>query len=133
MAEIKDGSTVAVFGCGPVGLFAIINARLMGASRVFAIDGLTDRLERARHLGAECINFEKEDPIQVLSRLTGEIGVNCAIDAVGIDANHSHCGHSHSEVQWQPGDAPAQALQLGRSRLGKGWCAIDYRCLPADF
>ncbi|MEX5669113.1 zinc-binding dehydrogenase, partial [Pseudomonas neuropathica] len=56
MAEIKDDDTVAVFGCGPVGLFAIVSAKLMGAARVFAIDGLEDRLDRARELGAECIN-----------------------------------------------------------------------------
>lgn len=133
MAEIKDGSTVAVFGCGPVGLFAIISARLMGAARVFAIDGLTDRLDRARHLGAECINFEKEDPIDVLSRLTGGIGVDCAIDAVGVDANHSHCGHAHSTVQWQPGDAPAQALQWAVQGLAKAGVLSIIGVYPPDF
>lgn len=65
MVEIKDGDTVAVFGCGPVGLFAIVSAKLMGAARVFAIDGLDDRLARAKTLGAECINFEAEDPVEI--------------------------------------------------------------------
>ena len=96
MAEIKDGDTVAVFGCGPVGLFAIVSAKLLGAGRIFAIDGLDDRLERARDLGAECINFEKEDPVEALHRLTHDIGVDRAIDAVGIDANHTH--HSHTKT-----------------------------------
>jgi threonine dehydrogenase-like Zn-dependent dehydrogenase len=111
MAEIEDGDTVAVFGCGPVGLFAIISAKLMGAGRVLAIDGLNDRLTRARHLGAECINFEEEDPIAAINRLTDDIGVDRAIDAVGIDANHGHGGHPHGHEQWQPGDAPSQALE----------------------
>jgi threonine dehydrogenase-like Zn-dependent dehydrogenase len=86
MAEIKDGDTVAVFGCGPVGLFSIVCAKLMGAGRVFAIDGLEDRLDRARELGAECINFEQECPVEILQRMTDGIGVDRAIDAVGIDA-----------------------------------------------
>lgn len=133
MAEIKDGSTVAVYGCGPVGLFAIISARLMGAARVFAIDGLADRLDRARHLGAECINFEKEDPMEVLSRLTGGIGVDCAIDAVGVDANHSHCGHAHGDVQWKPGDAPAQALQWAVQGLAKAGVLSIIGVYPTSF
>jgi len=53
VAEIKPGDAVCVFGCGPVGLFAIISARLLGAGRVFAVDTLPDRLAKARELGAE--------------------------------------------------------------------------------
>lgn len=133
MAEIKDGDTVAVFGCGPVGLFTIVSAKLMGAGRVFAIDGLKDRLACARHLGAECINFEEEDPTEVLSRLTDGIGVDCAIDAVGIDANHSHCGHAHSTAAWQPGDAPAQALQWAVQGLAKAGVLSIIGVYPPGF
>lgn len=53
MAEIKPGDTVGVFGCGPVGLFTIVSAKLLGAGRVFAVDTLPDRLAKARELGAE--------------------------------------------------------------------------------
>lgn len=133
MAEIKDGDTVAVFGCGPVGLFAIVSARLMGAGRVFAIDGFNDRLARARHLGAECINFEHEDPVEAISRLTNEIGVDRAIDAVGIDANHSHGGHPHSHEQWQPGDAPAQALKWAVEALAKAGTLSIIGVYPEGF
>ncbi|MCF5706419.1 alcohol dehydrogenase catalytic domain-containing protein [Pseudomonas syringae] len=135
MAEIKEGDTVAVFGCGPVGLFAIVSAKLMGAGRVFAIDGLEDRLERARELGAECINFEQEDPVETLHRLTNDIGVDCAIDAVGIDANHSHRhdGHDHDTQQWQPGDEPSQALQWAVQGLAKAGTLSIIGVYPAGF
>jgi threonine dehydrogenase-like Zn-dependent dehydrogenase len=133
MAEIKDGDTVAVFGCGPVGLFAIISARLMGAGRVFAIDGLNDRLTRARHLGAECINFEEEDPVAALARLTDDIGVDSAIDAVGIDANHGHGGHPHGREQWQPGDAPSQALKWAVEGLAKAGILSIIGVYPMGF
>ena len=86
MAEITPGDTVAVFGCGPVGQFAIASALLLGAARVFAIDHLPDRLDMARCQGAEVINFDIEDPVATLQRLTGGIGVDRAIDAVGVDA-----------------------------------------------
>ncbi len=119
MAEIKDGDTVAVFGCGPVGLFSIVSAKLMGAGRVFAIDGLSDRLDRAQELGAECINFEVEDPVQAIARLTTDIGVDRAIDAVGIDANHAHHAETHGHAQWQPGDEPSQALRWAVAALAK--------------
>ncbi|MEG5262716.1 zinc-dependent alcohol dehydrogenase [Pseudomonas sp. JDS28PS106] len=132
MAEIKDGDTVAVFGCGPVGLFAILSAKLMGAGRVFAIDGLQDRLDRARELGAECIDFEQEDPVETLQRLTAGIGVDCAIDAVGIDANHAHHGHAHP-VQWQPGDEPSQALQWAVQGLAKAGVLSIIGVYPAGF
>lgn len=133
MAEIKDGDTVAVFGCGPVGLFAIISAKLMGAGRVFAIDGLNDRLARARHLGAECINFEEEDPVEAINRLTDDIGVDRAIDAVGIDANHGHGGHPHGHEQWQPGDAPSQALEWAVEGLAKAGTLSIIGVYPAGF
>lgn len=132
MARIKDGDTVAVFGCGPVGLFAIISAKLMGAGRVFAIDGLEDRLARAQALGAECINFEKEDPVETIARLTAEIGVDRVIEAVGIDANHSHHGHHHP-AQWQPGDAPSQALEWAVKAVAKAGTISIIGVYPAGF
>lgn len=92
MADIKPGHTVAVFGCGPVGQFAIASAKLMHAGRIFAIDSLDDRLDMARAQGAEVINFDKEDPVKTLKSLTGGIGVDRVIDAVGIDAQHPATG-----------------------------------------
>jgi threonine dehydrogenase-like Zn-dependent dehydrogenase len=133
MAEIEDGDTVAVFGCGPVGLFAIVSAKLMGAARVFAIDGLEDRLARAKELGAECINFEKEDPVKTIARLTADIGVDRVIDAVGIDANHAHHGEAHEQAQWQPGDEPAQALNWAVEAVAKAGTISIIGVYPAGF
>ena len=78
-AEIKDGDSVAVFGCGAVGLFAIVSAKLLGAGRVFAIDSKPDRLDKARELGAEVINYDREDPVETLKRLTGGIGTDLSL------------------------------------------------------
>src|SRR5690606_39808774 len=80
LADIKPGHTVAVFGCGPVGQFAIASAKLMDAGRVIAIDHLPDRLDMARRQGAEIINYDEEDPVQAIKDLTGGIGVDRAID-----------------------------------------------------
>lgn len=137
MAEITAGDTVAVFGCGPVGQFAIASAKLLGAARVFAIDHLEDRLRMARQQGAEVINFDQEDPVQTLRRLTNGIGVDRAIDAVGVDAECS-CHASQQQVgqfraemaamapnthpdgaNWHPGNAPSQALQWAVEALDK--------------
>lgn len=84
-------------------------------------------------MGAECINFENEDPIEVLSRLTDGIGVDCAIDAVGVDANHSHCEHAHGDVQWKPGDTPAQALQWAVQGLAKAGVLSIIGVCPTSF
>jgi threonine dehydrogenase-like Zn-dependent dehydrogenase len=142
IAEINPGDTVAVFGCGPVGLFAILSAKRMDAGRVFAIDCHPDRLEAARDQGAEIINFDQEDPVETLLRLTGGIGVDRAIDAVGVDSMHAHHGpaaktarkekaefkREQKEVapetnpdgeNWVPGDAPAQAVMWAVDALAK--------------
>ena len=141
IAGIEDGDTVAVFGCGPVGQFVIASAMLMGAGRVFAIDRVPSRLEMARNQGAEVINFEEEDPVETLHRLTNGIGVDRAIDAVGVDAQHAHEGPAQpdqkeekqfqKEVEtvapdadpdgkhWVPGDGPSQSLQWAVEGLCK--------------
>ena len=70
-AEIEPGDTVAVWGCGPVGLFAVQSAFLMGAERVIAIDHRPTRLELARKFGAETLNFEDADIYDALMQMTG--------------------------------------------------------------
>lgn len=124
LAEVGIGDTVAVFGCGPVGQFAIASALLMGAARVFAIDRHPDRLHMARQQGAEVIDFEREDPVQALLWLTEGIGVDRAIDAVGVDAEHSHGAETEAPAQehksaWVPGNAPSQALEWAVAALAK--------------
>src|SRR3546814_683791 len=70
-ADIEEGDTVAVWGCGPVGLFAIQSALLMGAERVIGIDHYPHRLELARGLGAETINFRHTNVREALIEMTG--------------------------------------------------------------
>jgi threonine dehydrogenase-like Zn-dependent dehydrogenase len=92
LADVGDGDTVAVFGAGPVGVFAVISAFLQGAGRVISIDRHADRLDMAREQGAEVVNFDQEDPIDAVRELTGGIGPDRVIDAVGVDAEHVHAG-----------------------------------------
>jgi threonine dehydrogenase-like Zn-dependent dehydrogenase len=86
-ADIERGDTVAVWGCGPVGLFAIQSAFLLGAHRVIGIDHFPRRLELARQLGADIIDFKQTDVIEALRDMTGGIGPDAVIDAVGMESH----------------------------------------------
>lgn len=142
IAEVEPGDTVAVFGCGSVGLFAIASAQLFGAGRVIAVDTIGSRLEMARAIGAEVIDFNAEDPVEIIQQLTGGIGVDRAIDAVGVDANAPDRGPAAEKAKqeaqqfqqqlqqiapqtnpqngnWHPGNAPSQALEWGVQALAK--------------
>jgi len=86
--DIKPGDTIAVWGCGPVGQFAIKSARLLGADRVIGIDSVPARLRlAARESGADTINFEEDDVFERLKMLTGGMGPDACIDAVGLEAH----------------------------------------------
>jgi threonine dehydrogenase-like Zn-dependent dehydrogenase len=86
--RIKRGDTIAVWGCGPVGQFAIKSAFLLGAERVIAIDRFPDRLRMAAEWGgAETINYEEEDVFDALKATTGGRGPDACIDAVGMEAH----------------------------------------------
>jgi threonine dehydrogenase-like Zn-dependent dehydrogenase len=142
LAEIKPGNTVAVFGCGPVGQFAIASAKLMNAGLIFAVDTIPARLEMARAQGAHAINYNEEDPVETIHRLTGGVGVDRAIDAVGVDAAGPHQGPASEQMKkmekqfkqevqqiapqtrpegdnWHPGDAPSLASEWAIKALAK--------------
>jgi threonine dehydrogenase-like Zn-dependent dehydrogenase len=85
--NIQPGDTVAVWGCGPVGQFAIRSAFLLGAERVIALDDTPERLELARRGNAEVLNFDDIDVVQKLKDLTGGRGPDSCIDAVGMEAH----------------------------------------------
>ncbi|MDQ6651807.1 MAG: glutathione-dependent formaldehyde dehydrogenase [Acidobacteriota bacterium] len=86
--NIQRGDTVAVWGCGPVGQFAIKSAYLLGAERVIAIDNTPERLRMAAEYGkAETLNFDDADIHEKLKEMTGGLGPDSCIDAVGLEAH----------------------------------------------
>ncbi|HEU4406870.1 MAG TPA: zinc-dependent alcohol dehydrogenase [Polyangiaceae bacterium] len=91
MCDLKGGEVVAVWGCGPVGQFAIASAKLLGAERIIAIDRFPYRLEMARNrAGAtDVLNYEEVDVLEALKEMTGGRGPDACIDAVGMEA-HGH-------------------------------------------
>lgn len=133
IADVKEGDSVAVFGCGPVGLMTLASAKLMGAKQIIGIDTIPDRLEQAAKLGATIIDYEKEDPVKALKDRTNGFGPDAVIDAVGVDAQGAHHGPAAKRSvlgvvenvidqkvvapqsvmfgdQWRQGDAPGQVL-----------------------
>jgi threonine dehydrogenase-like Zn-dependent dehydrogenase len=88
LCDIQPGDTVAVWGCGAVGQFAMISAYMLGADRVIAIDRFPERLEMAKkYAKAEVINYEEVDAGEALKEMTGGRGPDCCIDAVGLEAH----------------------------------------------
>jgi threonine dehydrogenase-like Zn-dependent dehydrogenase len=85
--DIEQGDTVAVWGCGPVGLFAVQSALLQGAHRVIAIDHYPRRLELAKRMGAEILDYREVDVRDALFEMTGGIGPDACIDCVGMEAH----------------------------------------------
>jgi threonine dehydrogenase-like Zn-dependent dehydrogenase len=85
--NIRPGDTIAVWGCGPVGQFAIRSCFLLGAARVIAIDRYAARLKMAQDAGAEALNFEVLDVLEALKEMTGGRGPDACIEAVGMEAH----------------------------------------------
>jgi len=107
--NIQEGDTVAVWGAGPVGLFALKSARLLGAERVIAIDRFPERLARAaQHCDAEVLNYEQVGVQEALNEMTGGRGPDACIDAVGMEA--------HSHGAFGAYDAAKQALKMETDR-----------------
>jgi threonine dehydrogenase-like Zn-dependent dehydrogenase len=87
---IRPGYAVAVFGCGPVGQFAIRSAFMLGAERVIAVDRIPERLQMARQGKADIFNYDDDsDVVEVLKQMTGGRGPDACIDCVGLEA-HGH-------------------------------------------
>ncbi|KAF9636733.1 putative glutathione-independent formaldehyde dehydrogenase protein [Lasiodiplodia theobromae] len=86
LAGFKAGETVAVFGAGPVGLMAAYSGVLRGASRVFVVDQVAERLQAAERIGCVPVNFRDGDPVEQIIRANGGEMVDRAVDAVGYQA-----------------------------------------------
>lgn len=142
LAQVSEGDTVLVLGAGVVGQCAIASAKRQGAVRVLVIDGIPSRLQMAREQNAEVINFNTEDPVEMVRELTGGIGVDRVIEAVGVDAERPKKGPGADELPlsesdfdeeqrtaapearpqgdtWVPGDAPSLALRWATQAVAK--------------
>ncbi|HKQ08295.1 MAG TPA: zinc-dependent alcohol dehydrogenase [Blastocatellia bacterium] len=109
MCDIKPGDVIAVWGCGPVGQFAMKSAFMLGAGRVIGIDRFPYRLKMAREeVGAEIINYEEVNVLEALKEMTGGRGPDACIDAVGME--------SHKPGLLGAYDRTKQALKLEQDR-----------------
>jgi threonine dehydrogenase-like Zn-dependent dehydrogenase len=106
--DIKPGDTVAIWGCGPVGQFAIRSAYLLGADRVIAIDRFPERLQMAEAGGAETIDYTELNVYDTLMEMTGGRGPDSCIDAVGMEAHTTGPMYAYDRVK--------QALMLETDR-----------------
>ena len=88
--EIKASDTIAIWGAGPVGLFALQSARILGARQVIVIDEVSERLQLAANMGAITINFQMESVVERLNDLTEGKGPDKCIDCVGMEAHASY-------------------------------------------
>src|SRR5215471_16831368 len=105
---IQHGDTVAIWGCGPVGLFAVKSALMLGAERGIAIDRFPERLRKAQESGAETINYSETNVFEVLKESTGGRGPDACIDAVGMESHGAGVVHFY--------DRAKQALMMETDR-----------------
>lgn len=90
--KVQPGSTVAIVGSGPIGLAALLTAQFYSPAQIVMIDRDVNRLEVARRFGATaCVDSGQTDPVDEVMRLTGNVGVDCAIEAVGVPATFELC------------------------------------------
>lgn len=114
LSGFKPGDSVAVFGAGPVGLMAAYSAVLRGASKVFVVDQVKERLDAARKIGCEGVDFTKSNPVEQIIELNGGEMVDRAVDAVGYQAVDK------SGNKEQPNIVLDQLIQVTRPTGGLG-------------
>ena len=119
-AAVGPGSTLAIFGAGPVGLMCAASARLLGVERIFMIDHHDYRLAFAKDTyGVETINFdENEDPAQAIVDATQHRGVDASIDAVGFEANGSTVETVMANMKLEGGSGKALRQCIAATRRG---------------
>jgi threonine dehydrogenase-like Zn-dependent dehydrogenase len=156
LAEVRSGDSVLVLGAGVVGQFAILAAKRQGAGRVLVVDGIESRLAKAKAQNAETIDFNREDPVETVLELTGGIGADRVIEAVGVDAQrptHGPAAEATSELtqgfaaeraqaapearpdgdQWVPGDAPSLAARWAVEAVAKAGTVGVIGVYPPNF
>ena len=123
-AGVKGGETVAVFGCGPVGLMAQKCAWMRGAKRVIGVDILDYRLSAAkRTANSETINAEKDDPVQTIRDMTDGRGADVCVDAVGMEAERKLKDKLANIWHVEVGSIKALKAAISAVRRG-GWISV---------
>jgi glutathione-independent formaldehyde dehydrogenase len=123
LASVSAGETVAVYGAGPVGLMTAYSAMLRGASRVFVVDRVPERLAKAREIGAIAVDFSTGDPVLQIKDQTGGEGTDKGVDAVGYQA----------AAGTGAGEDPATVLnQLVQTVRPTGALAVPGLYVPSD-
>jgi threonine dehydrogenase-like Zn-dependent dehydrogenase len=132
-AKLQGGETVAVFGCGPVGIMAMKSAWLKGAGRVIGLDIEGYRLERARGAGkAEIIDMTPGDYVEQLRAMTGGRGPDVCIDAVGMEAHHTILEKASNVLHAQVGSINAVRDCLRAVRRGGMISVVGVYGIPYD-
>lgn len=132
-ANLKGGETVAVFGCGPVGIMAQKAAWLKGAGRVIGIDLLDYRLEIARKTAnSETINLEKTNPIEAIREMTGGRGADVCVDAVGMEASRTFVEKLSNIVHMQVGSISVLESCISAVRRGGTVSVVGVYGVPYD-
>lgn len=132
-AQMKGGETVAVYGCGPVGVMAMKAAWLKGASRVIGVDMLPYRLEIARKTAkAEVVNFRETDPVEAIRERTQGRGADVVVDAVGMEANRNFLEKAANLVHLQMGTINALKMCISSVRRGGSLSVLGVYGTPYD-
>jgi S-(hydroxymethyl)glutathione dehydrogenase/alcohol dehydrogenase len=132
-AEMKGGETVAVFGCGPVGLMAQKVAWLKGASKVIALDVEDYRLAMSKTVNkTETINARDKDAIEKIRALTNGRGADVCVDAVGMEADHSMWDKVGNIIHLQKGYINALLMAFDAVRRGGTVSIVGVYGYPYD-
>jgi S-(hydroxymethyl)glutathione dehydrogenase / alcohol dehydrogenase len=132
-ADVKGGETVAVFGCGPVGLMAQKCAWVRGAERVIGLDIEPYRLEMAkRSANAEVINAKEGDPVAAIRALTEGRGADVCIDAVGMEAERSLLDKARNVLHMEMGTINVLRMCFSAVRRGGAVSILGVYGMPYD-
>ncbi|MGP3923249.1 MULTISPECIES: glutathione-independent formaldehyde dehydrogenase [unclassified Streptomyces] len=123
LAQVRPGESVVVYGGGPVGLMAAYSALLRGAKKVFSVDRVPERLEKAREIGAVPINFTEGNPAEQIKDQTEGVGTDKGVDAVGYQAM------ARTEEREEPAIVLNSLIDTVRPT---GWLGIPGLYVPAD-
>jgi alcohol dehydrogenase len=132
-AKLKGGETVAVFGCGPVGIMAMKSAWLRGAGRVIGIDIEPYRLEMAKKAAkVETINARENDAVEIIRSMTNGYGADVCVDAVGMEAHRTFIDKAMNVIQGEVGTMKVLGYCMDAVRRGGTVTVVGVYGSPYD-